>query len=183
MAAELGAEYEIIEEGLSGRTTNADDPTDARLNGANYLPSALASHLPLDLVIVMLGTNDAKVYFNRTVFDITIGMSVLIGQVATSRGGIGTTYPAPTVLLVAPPPLSEIPSPWFADLYEGGRDKTIELAPRYATLAAFLGVSFVDAGTVVSTDGIDGIHFTSKNNTALGVRLAEEVRAVLGSAR
>lgn len=182
MAAELGAEYEVIEEGLSGRTTNADDPMDGRLNGASYLPTALASHLPLDLVILMLGTNDTKVYFNRTAFDITIGISVLVGQVTASTGGIGTTYPAPAVLLVAPPPLGEMASPWFASLYEGSRDKTIDLASRYKTLAAFLRIPFVDAGTVVSADGIDGIHFTSTNNAELGLHLAEEVKALMRAA-
>lgn len=179
MAGELGSEYEILEEGLSGRTTNADDPTDPRLNGARYLPSALASHLPLDLVIFMLGTNDTKAYFNRNAFDIAVGMSVLIGQVAASAGGIGTTYPAPAVLLVAPPPLGEMSSQWFADLYMGGREKIIELATRYQALAAFLGLSFVDAGTIVAADGVDGIHFTGASNAALGVRLAEEVKATL----
>ncbi len=48
MAAALGPGYHIIEEGLSARTTSLDDPNDPRLNGSAYLPSALASHLPLD---------------------------------------------------------------------------------------------------------------------------------------
>ena len=52
MAAALGSGYEIIEEGLNARTTSIDDPVDPRLNGAAYLPTALASHLPLDLVIL-----------------------------------------------------------------------------------------------------------------------------------
>ena len=60
MLNDLGPDYEVIEEGLSARTTDLDDPVDPRLNGSAYLPSALASHLPLDLVIIMLGTNDPK---------------------------------------------------------------------------------------------------------------------------
>jgi len=79
LAAQLGDGFDIIEEGLSGRTTDVDDPTDPRLNGSTYLPSALASHLPLDLVIVMLGTNDTKSYFHRTPFEIAMGMAKLLG--------------------------------------------------------------------------------------------------------
>jgi len=60
LAKALDKDYEVIEEGLSARTTSIDDPVDPRLNGSAYLPSALASHLPLDLVIIMLGTNDTK---------------------------------------------------------------------------------------------------------------------------
>jgi lysophospholipase L1-like esterase len=82
MAAHLGEEYHVVEEGLSARTTSLDDPNDPRLNGSAYLPSALASHLPLDLVIVMLGTNDTKSYFRRTPFE-----NLLIG-----RRGRGCLY-------------------------------------------------------------------------------------------
>ena len=113
MAAEIGDGYEIVEEALSGRTTNVDDPTDPRLNGASYLPSSLASHLPLDLVILLVGTNDTKVYFRRSPFEIAAGVSVLIDQIAKSTGGVGTAYPAPQVLLVAPPPLGTMQHMWF----------------------------------------------------------------------
>jgi lysophospholipase L1-like esterase len=116
LAAELGTGFEIIEEGLSGRTTNLDDPTDQRLNGAAYLPAALASHLPLDLVVIMLGTNDTKSYFNRSAFDIAVGASILIGQVAQSAGGVGTIYPAPKTLLMSPPPLADMPRDWISAL-------------------------------------------------------------------
>ena len=96
--------FEIIEEGLSGRTTDLDDPTDPRLNGSAYLPSALATHLPLDLVILQLGTNDTKTYFHRSAYDIAVGMSKLLVQVGTSAGGVGTAYPAPRAADVRPLP-------------------------------------------------------------------------------
>ena len=173
LATELGSDYEVIEEGLSGRTTNLDDPLDPRLNGGAYLPSALASHLPLDLVVLMLGTNDSKVYFNRTPFEIAAGMSTLIGQVAYSMGGVGTVYPAPKVLLVAPPPLAKtMPSPWVAELFQGGYEKTATLAEQYRKLAAFLQIPFFNAGDVITTEGVDGIHFSEKNNYILGMELA-----------
>ncbi|AQA02817.1 hydrolase [Mycobacterium sp. MS1601] len=176
----LGDRYEVIEEGLSARTTTAEDPADPRLNGSQYLPSCLASHLPLDLVILMLGTNDTKANFGRTPFDIATGMGVLATQVLTSAGGVGTSYPAPQVLIVAPPPLGELPHPWFDLVFSGGREKTAELARVYSALASFMKVPFFDAGSVISTDGVDGIHFTEANNRDLGVALAEQVRALLG---
>jgi lysophospholipase L1-like esterase len=179
MADELGDGYEVVEEALSGRTTTADDPLDPRLNGASYLPAALASHMPLDLVVLMLGTNDTKAYFHRTPFDIAVGAATLLDQVASSAGGAGTTYPAPSVLLVAPPRLGRPPHPWFAQLFAGGEEKTAELARHYRALAAFTGVPFFDAGEVLTTDGVDGVHFTAENNAALGRALAQEVRALL----
>ena len=103
----------VLEEGLSARTTNIDDPTDPRLNGWKILSVVSCSHLPLDLVILMLGTNDTKAYFHRTPLDIALGMSVLVTQVLTSAGGVGTSYPPPQVLVVSPPPLPPMPHPWF----------------------------------------------------------------------
>jgi len=183
MAAELGDGYEIVEEALSGRTTAVDDPTDPRLNGASYLPSALASHLPLDLVILLLGSNDTKVYFDRSPFEIAAGMAILIDQVAKSAGGVGTAYPAPQVLLVAPPPLGTFQHTWFAELFRGGLEKSAELARHYEALATFLGIPFINAGEVTSTGGVDGIHFTAENNEALGKALARKVEELdLGGA-
>ncbi len=83
---ELTRRYASVEEVLSGHTTNVDDPTDPRFNGASYLPAALASHLPLDLFIILLGNNDTKVYFHRNPFEIAAGVSVLISQVVKSMG-------------------------------------------------------------------------------------------------
>lgn len=179
MGQSLGNDFEIIEEGLSGRTTNVDDPTDSRLNGSQYLPSALATHLSLDLVVIMLGTNDTKVYFHRSAFEIATGMSVLLGQIASCAGGVGAVYPAPQILLVAPPPLGNMPHPWFASLFENATQKTQELAKHYASLASFFNVNFLNAGEFISTDGVDGIHFTPENNQVLGSAIADRVQTIL----
>lgn len=179
LAAALGADHAVIEEGLSARTTNVDDPTDPRLNGAAHLPIALASHLPLDLVILLLGTNDTKAYFHRTPFDVATGMSVLAAQVLGSAGGVGTVYPAPKVLVVAPPPLGPMPDPWFQMTFAGGQEKSERLAEAYRALCDYMKIPFFDAGSVISTGGSDGVHFTEQNNRELGAALADEVRRIL----
>ena len=174
----LGQEYVVIEEGLSARTTNLEDPTDPRLDGSAYLPPALASHLPLDLVIIMLGTNDTKAYFQRTAFEISAGMSKLVGQVLTSAGGVGTTYPAPQVLIMAPPPLKTMPHAYFQSLFSSGHEKTAALGQLYGHLANFMKVHFLNAGDIISTDGVDGIHFTQQNNLDLGKAVTKKVKQI-----
>jgi lysophospholipase L1-like esterase len=178
MAAVLGPGYDIIEEGLSARTTSIEDPVDPRLDGSAYLPLALASHLPLDLVVIMLGTNDTKSYYKRTPHEIAVGMSKLVGQVLTSGGGVGTVYPAPKVLIIAPPPLGEITDRWFQGMFEGGVGKTQALAEQYRALASFMKVEFLDAGQHVVTGGVDGIHFTSENNRDLGFVVAAKIQTM-----
>ena len=178
MAQKLGNGFHVIEEGLSARTTSADDPNDQRLNGSDYLPSAIASHLPLDLVIIMLGTNDTKPFFNRTPYEIAYGMAKLVGQVLTSAGGLGTLYPAPKCLVVSPPPLTPMPHPYFQGMFGGGHDKSTELGQQYKDMADFMKVDFLDAADFITTDGCDGIHFTAENNHSLGSAIADKVKDI-----
>ena len=176
MQACLGSGFEVIEEGLNGRTTNVDDPIDARMNGSAYLPSALASHLPLDIIILMLGTNDTKAYFNRTAFDISMGIAQLLALISKSAGGVGTSYPAPRPLLVAPPVLGDMSHPWQQAKFAGAKEKTVEMAHLYKALADYSRIDFVNAGDSITTDGSDGIHLSAQNNVDLGTAIADQVK-------
>jgi lysophospholipase L1-like esterase len=176
LGARLGPGYEIIEEGLGGRTTDVDDRLDPlRLNGATHLPAILASHLPLDLVVIMLGTNDFKWYFERQPEDIAVGVGRLIGICEASDRIVGTVYPAPQVLVIAPPPLGHISNPWAARLFAGGLEKSKRYGGALRDLTSFLGARFLDAAEFLTTDGVDGIHFTRQNNAALGTAVAAAV--------
>ena len=68
----LGEDYYVIEEGLSGRTTLWDDPIEEHKNGKTYLLPCLESHSPINLVVLMLGTNDLKTRFSLTPFDLSL---------------------------------------------------------------------------------------------------------------
>jgi len=179
MSDALGSHFRIIEEGLNARTTNLDDPIDPRLNGSAYFPTALASHLPLDLVIIMLGTNNTKSCFKQSATEIAEGMAILVGQALSSAGGVGSIYPAPKVLVVAPPSLSTMPDPWFTVMFEGGYEKSLELPRYYEMMTNFMKVEFFDAGSVINTDGCDGIHLTAESNIKLGMALAAKVSSIL----
>ncbi len=179
MEEALGEGYDVVVEGLNGRTTNIDDPNDAKLNGADYLPSALASHEPLDLVIILLGTNDTKSYLDRTPLEIGLGAGELINMVHEAPGWDWTEYETPQVLLISPPPLGESIGAAAAEAFEGGREKSLELPAMYEAVAGMAGEHFFDAGSVIDTDGIDGIHLSAEANATLGEAVAEEVRAIL----
>jgi len=179
MARALGDGFRVIEEGLSARTTSIADPNDPRLDGSAYLPAALASHMPLDLVIIMLGTNDTKAVYRRTPHEIARGMAALAMQVARSAGGVGTAYPAPALLIVAPPALKPIPGAWLAAEFAGAQPKSEALAASYQALAQAGGVNFLDAGAHITTEGSDGVHFTPENNRVLGEVMAQKVLEIL----
>ena len=98
---ELGAEFEVIAEGLNGRTTVHDDPIEPYRNGADALPPCLMSHAPVDFVIIALGCNDLKKRFSVSAFDIAEGAGRLIA-LARAYGQRSDARP-PKILLIAPP--------------------------------------------------------------------------------
>jgi lysophospholipase L1-like esterase len=188
-SAKLGDDFEIIEEALSGRTTDLDDPEidvpaaalrGATLNGARVLPALLASHLPLDLVIIMLGTNDLKKRFRREPADVASALVGLARLVRECEGGIRTVYPSPQVLVIAPPPLGTTfhdPEEWA-----GAHQKSIALGAAVEHAAAAAKLPVLDAGQVITIDGIDGVHLTADAHRKLGEAVTEKVRALLQAA-
>ncbi len=182
MQATLGPGYVVVEEGLNARTTDVADPTlpqitGAGLDGSAYLPAALASQEPLDVVVIMLGTNDLKAQFNRTPERIAEGADKLVKIVKDIKGGVGTTYSSPKVLLVSPPVLGSN-MVFFKEPFAGGLAKSQQLAKAYEDVARKEGVAFLDAGSVVKTDGPDGLHLSGDAEQALGRAIGEKVREI-----
>ena len=173
LRATLGSDWLVIEEGLGGRTTVSDDPIEgADKNGRTYLLPCLRSHRPLDVVVVMLGTNDLKARFAKSAWEIAQGVGVLVDIVNTAA--IGRNEGVPQILVVSPPPiLDKLPD--HADMFAGAYPKSQEMAARYAALASDRGVHFFDAGSVIRSSAVDGFHFDPDAHDALGKAIAAEV--------
>lgn len=174
--AALGPGFELIEEGLNARTTVLDDPTRPGRNGLTYLRPCLESHAPLDLVVVMLGTNDLKHRFGLGAYDIAANAAMLVTTVQQAPCGVGGA--APPVLLVSPPAVGELSN--LADLFEGAGPKSRELARHYRVFAGQAGCRFLDAAAVAEADPADGVHLSAAAHAALGRSIADVIRATLG---
>jgi len=174
---QLGAGWAVIEEGLPSRTTLRDDPIEgAHKNGLAALPICLESHMPLDLVIVMLGTNDLKYRFAAPPGDIADSLESLVRAVQRSEAGPGGA--PPSVLLVAPPPIQEVD--WLGEMFLGGAAKSALLGARLAAVAERCGVPFLDAGGLIEASAVDGIHLDSDAHRRLGGELAKLVQQNFG---
>ena len=176
LRAILGPSYLVIDEGLPGRTTVWDDPIEGYKNGHTYLIPSLASHNPLDLVIIMLGTNDLKKRFSVSAFDIANSAGVLVDAVQKSSAGQGGR--APQVLLIAPPPLAAVD--YFRYMFEGAAEKAQRFGIEYGRVAQEKGCHFLDAGSVIVSSPLDGIHFEAAEHAKLGHAVADKVREILG---
>jgi lysophospholipase L1-like esterase len=172
-AAARGQGWRIVEEGLPGRTTVYPDPiSGVHKNGLAGLPAALESHRPLDVVVIMLGTNDLKHRFQAPVVEIADSASLLVHTVRHSYAGPGNAQPA--ILLVAPPPILE--AGCLAEIFEGGAIKSQRLAAAYAAVAKRHGCMFLDAGRVIVSSPVDGVHFDADEHLKLGRAVADVLR-------
>jgi lysophospholipase L1-like esterase len=172
---ELGAGWTIIEEGLPGRTTLHEDPIEgAHKDGLRYLHACLESHRPIDLMTLMLGTNDLKSRFAVQPLDIAESVGILLDTIA--RSGAGPDNAAPRVLLIAPPPLAKLSC--LGDMFHGGTEKSQRLGAAYRPQAEKYGAAFLDAGTVIRTSDIDGVHFEAAEHAKLGKAVANAIRAM-----
>ena len=176
----LGDDYYIIEEGLSGRTTSFEDPVFEGLCGLKVIYPCMMSHEPLDLVIIMLGTNDTKDRFNANSFIIGKGLERLaqktIDTHAAWRG-------APNVLLIAPPPIH----PDYAKTAVAGEmgDKCVErsrgLAKEFKDVADRLHCHFLDAGSIPGIEmyPYDWMHLSLESHKLLADELTKVIKEIL----
>jgi lysophospholipase L1-like esterase len=178
LTAGLGGKARVIEEGMNGRTTVFPDPTDgAERNGAVALPMLLTTHQPLDLVIIMLGTNDIKYASRCRAFDASMGMARLV-EIVQRFPWIKTASP-PQVLIVSPPALCKTNDEWFNDLWGHALAESKLFTKHYKRVADDMGVHFFDAGSVAVTDPTDGGHLDAKNTHAIGEALVPVVKGIL----
>lgn len=147
LAASLGADYHVFEEGLSGRTTSFDDPLFEGLNGLSYLYPCMLTHEPLDLLLIMLGTNDVKERFCATPQNIAKGMERLVNKALCTTEA---WREKPNILILAPPPIEKDYYNTFVrgEMGKGCAEKSQALAPLYREVATRLGCHFLDAGSI-----------------------------------
>lgn len=179
LQAGLGSDVNVIADGLNGRTTAFDDHlAECDRNGARILPTVLHTHLPLDAVIFLLGTNDLKPGIAGTALLATQGMRRLL---TLTRNHASPMYEMPSdILVIAPPPFRETAEPGFAAMFAGGVEQSRMLGSLYADLADEQGVGFFDASSVAETTPIDGVHLDAANTRAIGKALVPITKAMLG---
>lgn len=179
LGAALRSGVSVIAEGLNGRTTGYDDHlADCDRNGVKNLPTVLHTHQPLDLVVIMLGTNDMKPAIAGTAHAARAGMQRLVGLIR--HHDYSFDYDAPDILIVSPPPLCETADPVFSAMFRGAIEESSMLASLYRDLADDLGCGFFDAGSVARTSPADGVHLNAEETRAIGRGLEPIVRMMLG---
>jgi lysophospholipase L1-like esterase len=172
----LGYDYNVIEEGLNGRTTDLDYADRPGCNGRRYLVPCLQTHHPLDAVVIMLGTNDLKIPFHRSAAMIAGALDGYIDDIAanaeTPRGGV------PRTVLVSPIHLDDTRAA-FAEMTDGSFNSdsvkaSRQLATEIRKVAESRGILFADAATV-ARPGRDGLHLSLDSHERLATLIATTI--------
>ncbi|MDF7807970.1 SGNH/GDSL hydrolase family protein [Pontiellaceae bacterium B12219] len=171
---ELGKEFHVVEEGLCGRTTVWNDPIEGHKNGLQQLVPIIQSHEPLDFVIIMLGTNDLKNRFAVSALDVANSVWQLVKTVRTCAYPL--TGQVPEILVICPPPFAPLEKTKFKDMFVGGEEKSHQLASRFSAVSEQRGFRWLNAGDVIQSSSIDGIHFEAAEHAKLAKAVADIVR-------
>ncbi len=176
----LGSDFYVIEGGLNGRNTSFDKTrfVGPSRNGLATLPLILEMNYPLDLVIIMLGTNDFLIDYDSTPEKITLEIKKMLDMVKNSH--FGHDFSAPQALLIAPAPIHKTD---FKDFNLFFNDSSIvksqQLAIHYANLAHQEGVAFLDASNIVKISDDDGVHIEGNSHSILADAVANKIKLIL----
>lgn len=178
LAKQLGDQYRVLEAGLPGRTTVFNDPFSPVSNGEQYLEVTLAMHVPIDLLILMLGTNDLKEMFNATPQDIAWGIERLILKARSLRSFLQEG--AFQILVVSPIHMIQ-PSDglWRYGFTENSVRKSEALAGALKEMTDQYGCAFMDASLYAHPSAVDGVHMVNEDHAALAAAFAKKIRGLL----
>ena len=168
----LGDDYHIIEEGLNGRTTAFSDYLEPYRCGLEYIAPCVLSHFPLDIVVIMLGTNDCKARYHASATEIRYGMEELVKKIRFELGQKGCN---PNILIVAPASIRENDS---CEFDENSISKSEQLAEQYQDMATMFGCEFLDAKEYGITVGCDGFHLTREGHQILAEAIKNKIMSL-----
>lgn len=173
----LGKTFHIIEAGLNGRTTVFDDPDKAGCNGLTSLGPMLESCPLLDVVILMLGTNDLKHHLDVRAIETAQGIERLIEKIeADSERKIQDT---PKILIVSPPGI-RAGSLMSGSLFQGALEKLREFPRLFSEVADNKGCYFLDAAQFVKPSTVDGVHLDERGHARLAQVITRALIEVQG---
>lgn len=173
----MGAGYTVMVDGLCGRTAAAQDDIEDYTCGKEQIVPSLRSHSPLDLLIIMLGSNDLKTRYGYTAYDVAHSVGAVVETALTAADAFRDSVP--NILLICPPPLGNLDHSFFALEFEGSEEKSKQLAPFFEIMAARYRIAYLDAGEIVHFSDVDGLHFEADQHQKLGEVVAAKVKTLL----
>ena len=166
----------VIENCLNGRRTVWDDPFKPGRNGMEGLAQQVEIYSPLSLVVLMLGTNDFQSVHSNQAWHAAQGIAALINTIRNAP--IEPDMPIPTILVIAPP-ATHVAKGNMADKFLGADIKCKGFADALLKVCAETNCHFFDAGNIVGSSAIDGVHLDAEQHLSLARALSSVVKPLL----
>lgn len=178
MQNDLGKDFHVYENALNGRTTVFEDPIEEGRCGKEGFYNTLEENSPLDLIIIMLGTNDLKLRFKKEPWDIGWGIDLLIKYVKKSCYDLDEQS---TKILIASPII--LGNTWEKTILGTVFDKTStkkseDLAKIYEFIAEKNNCYFFDASKYAQVSD-DCVHLSVESHASLGLGFSKKVMEIL----
>lgn len=172
----LGPEWRVLEEGLNGRTTCVDDPVFPGRNGIRQIDTCMQTHMPVDVVVLMLGVNDTKLHLCMSAYASAKGVEQLIRRIQNPEYGTGGKPPA--VLLISPMRIGDhVESCWTGREFDRSSiAKAKRFGEFYEAVARETGCAFLDAAGITEPDVHDAIHMNAENHEALAHAVSQKLK-------
>ena len=179
----LGQEWRVLEEGLNGRTTMFDCFLEEHRNGLKDIDVCLLSSMPVDVIILMLGTNDCKQVFGKSPYIISQGINRLIHQIKGGLYGYGPDGTVPKILVVSPARITKgVLTSWLSNEFDAESIlRCSQLGEYYQKVAADNEVYYLDAGALISADDADGIHMNTEGHIKMADLLYDKIKEMTGN--
>jgi len=163
----------VTEDCLNGRRTAFDDPYKPGRNALAGIHQVVEAQSPLDVVILLLGTNDFQSMHPHSVWHSATGLAAVINAVRTAP--IEPGMPVPPILLIAPPQLDDPRGP-IGPKFAGGDVASRGLSDAIRQVSEDTGCAFFDANSVTTSSVVDGVHLDADQHEILGRALAPSLR-------
>jgi lysophospholipase L1-like esterase len=159
--------YEIVEEGINGRTTVFDDYKPYR-NGLSGLGYVLIAAKPIDLLIIQLGINDLK-------FTDAEGSGQGLREILDSLSDVDIQYPGTNSDI-----FTDIRRILIVSAVESDQEESKKLASIYEEIAREYNCFFLNPNKFVKSNDIDHIHLDEINHRKLAIAMQIVIDDILG---
>lgn len=165
--------FDVVTEGLRGRTMFGENAYFPERDGLAQFGPIFASHLPIDVIVIMLGSNDLNSKTRHDPKDIADALDSYVEKMKFWCDFM--KYNLPQVLVVSPPHIDESSLTVFKDIFAGSASYIDELADKLQEKASQSDFAFLDGRNIVKSINTDGIHIDANNNKKLATAISKKI--------
>lgn len=174
----LGSGYHVIEEGLRGRMLYGENMFFANRDGYKQFGPIIGSHLPLDLIIFVLGANDCNSKNSLTPSEIANKYDKYLEEI--QKWCDFHKCDKPKIIITTPPIIDEISAAnAFGEIFKGASSKSQALIQEIGKKAKELSVPVIHFSDFVKVSKVDGVHLDLDANKRMGDVLYNEITRII----